>query len=336
MRRAARVARVESVSTCKDRIDNSPAAKIMRQPINSQQKTDPLSEIFASEAPALRRAGFAVLPAHGKEPKRKGFTKWPHAPSLRTVVEWAENDPTADIVYVPGLCSTERGDAIIVVDADDAEASGRIEEMFGRTPGKVKTRRGKHALYRDGGSALGKLSSLKKFGVNADIKHGRSIVVAPPSRHETGTMNYAWEGCDPSVIRDLPVFNVAALQDLVDCRSPGWDSGPNVTNTAPPPSPVGRLRDNSRGLGLNDLLCKHAWAVETRDELLDVARTINQDYPAPIHDDEVVKRTNAVWKDLNGGSWNVGSAVPPMRARAQTRSNTLARSGRTVAMPSCC
>jgi hypothetical protein len=64
----------------------------------------------------------------------------------------------------------------------------------------------------------------------------------------------------------------------------------------------GRRRETSRGLGLNDLLCKHASFVDSLDELLDVARTINQDYPTPIEDDdEVVKRTQAVWEDLQAG-----------------------------------
>src|SRR5205823_4387253 len=99
--------------------------------------------------------------------------------------------------------------------------------------------RGKHALYRDGGTALGKLSSLKKFGINADVKHGRSIVVAPPSLHQSGTA-YSWDDCDPAVIRDLPVFNARALQDLVDRNGPGSEFVPNVTLTAPAPRPPGR------------------------------------------------------------------------------------------------
>ena len=283
-------------------------------------------EIFARAAPALRLAGFAVLPAHGKEPTRKGFTKWRYAPSPRAVAEWAVKDPTANIVYVPGLCRTERGgDSIIVIDSDDMEAAEEVERRFGRTPGMVKTRRGRHAIYRDGGAALGNLSSLKKFGLNADLKHGRSIVVAPPSIHPVSGTAYAWEGCDPGVIRDLPELDARALQDLID-KSPGPifrpshpgqasprpNLVPNVTPTAPAPGSPGHayvpreglgvgMRDGSRGLGLNDLLCKHASFVDSRDELLDVARTINQDYPMPLEDDEVVKRTLAVWKDRQAG-----------------------------------
>jgi hypothetical protein len=98
---------------------------------------------------------------------------------------WAEQDPGADIVYVSGLsraCGSDHG--IVVLDGDDEEACARIVEVFGDTPGKVKTRRGCHNLYQATGGDLGKLTSLKKFGINADVKHGNSIVVAPPSRHQ--------------------------------------------------------------------------------------------------------------------------------------------------------
>jgi hypothetical protein len=49
-------------------------------------------------------------------------------------------------------------------------------------PGKVRTRRGRHFQYRDTGFDFGKLTSLKKFDINADIKRGNSIVAAPWSR----------------------------------------------------------------------------------------------------------------------------------------------------------
>jgi hypothetical protein len=224
-------------------------------------------------------------------------------------------------VYVPGLCRTERGgDPIIVLDSDDAEAAEEVERRFGRTPGMVNTRRGHHALYRHSGGSLGKVASLRKFGLNADLKHGRSIVVAPPSIHPVSGTAYTWNGCDPSVIRDLPVFKAPALQDLIDRGqisqgadihpsgfSQGGDFPPNVTPTAPAPGAPGMgaagLRQDSRGLGINDRLCRHAWACDTRDELIDVARTINAAYPVPIDDDdgEVVKRANAVWEDRQAG-----------------------------------
>src|SRR5437660_1592905 len=142
------------------------------------------SKTFANEAMALCLAGFAVIPAHGKEPMRRGFTNWKHAPGPRAVAEWAEKEPSADIVYVTALSKAKRGgNGLIVVDGDDAEACEQIIETFGDTAGKVRTRRGKHFLYRDHGGSLGNLSSLRKHGINADVKHGQKgagIVVAPP------------------------------------------------------------------------------------------------------------------------------------------------------------
>jgi Bifunctional DNA primase/polymerase, N-terminal len=261
-------------------------------------------EIFAREAPALREAGFAVLPAHGKQPMRKGFSTWRYAPGPSAVAKWAKKDPCADIVYVPGLSKAKRGgNGLIVVDADDAEACNRVIETFGDTAGKVKTRRGEHFLYRDHGGSLGNLSSLKKLGINADVKHGQNgagIVCAPPSIHEKDpSFAYAWDGCDATVIRDLPVFPISALQALIDRAGPGSKSVPNITTTAPAPRPPVRdgFREESRGLGLNDALCEQVWAVNTEGELLDVAREINLGFPVPLDDAEVISRTHAVWND---------------------------------------
>jgi hypothetical protein len=38
------------------------------------------------------------------------------------------------------------------------------------------------------------------------LKHGNSIVVAPWSRHQKDrSFIYTWDGCDETVIRDLPL-----------------------------------------------------------------------------------------------------------------------------------
>jgi hypothetical protein len=186
------------------------------------------------------RAGFAVLPANGKKPLKAGFPKWKSAPGLAVIEKWAAQDPAADIVYVAGLS------CVVVVDGDDADACGRIVETWGDTPGKTRTRRGRHHLYRDTGqlapmlkaAGLEKLSSLKSYGINADLKHGqahgKSIVVAPPSRHEKDrAFTYAWDGCDETVIRDLPPFNVRALQALIDRTKPNPEprKKPNPRNS---------------------------------------------------------------------------------------------------------
>lgn len=199
--------------------------------------------IFGRHALFMRRAGFAVLPASGKSPKIAGFNRWDSAPGPAAVEKWAARDPKADIVYVPGLCRTKRGGKpLVVLDGDDAEACARIEETFGPTPGMVATRRGRHFLYANPGISLGKVSSLKKFGIKADLKHGNSIVVAPPSLHEKDrTFAYRWDGCDETVIRDLPDFDFAAFKSLTDGdKAQAQPSRGNV-----------ELYGGSRGLDLN-------------------------------------------------------------------------------------
>ena len=138
---------------------------------------------------------------------------------------------------MPGLSRARGSDhGIVVLDGDDEEACARIVEVFGDTPGKVKTRRGYHNLYQATGVDLGKLTSLKKFGINADVKHGNSIVVAPPSRHQDDRgFAYAWDGCDETVIRDLPPFNVQALQRLLDKARPDEDVTRRVKPSHPTP-----------------------------------------------------------------------------------------------------
>ena len=258
--------------------------------------------IFAHNAPRLRQAGFAVLPADGKKPRRRGYRNWQYAPDLSVVSMWAEQDSGADIVYVPGLSRARGSDhGIVVLDGDDEEACARIVEVFGDTPGKVKTRRGYHNLYQATGVDLGKLTSLKKFGINADVKHGNSIVVAPPSRHQDDrSFAYAWEGCDETVIRDLPPFNVQALQRLLDKARPDED----VTRRV---KPYIRLRDGSRKLGLNDRLVANVWSCASQDGLIDRAFLLNEeigrihsDGPLPV--EEVMEVVRAVWRDRENGT----------------------------------
>lgn len=255
---------------------------------------------FADHAPAMRAAGWAVLPAVGKKPIRTGFNTWKGAPSPETIDRWAERNPDADIVYVPGLCRTINGRVgILAIDPDDSEAIGQAEELFGPTPGKVRTRRGAHRLYDGFGIDLGDLTSLKKFGFNIDIKHGQKgagIVAAPPSPFEKDrSRQYEWDGCDHTVIRHLPPPRMRALYKLID-KSP---SGARETPSVKP------FRAESRGLGLNDYLVSRAWAFDGIDSALSIAHAWNEGLPhrgrEKLSDAEVLERTRAVLKDLQEG-----------------------------------
>lgn len=265
---------------------------------------------FADHAPHMQAAGWAVLPAVGKSPIRKGFNTWRFRPSAKIIDKWAKEAPDADIVYVPGLCATKLGKrSLIVVDPDDAEAIGQAEELFGDTPGKVRTRRGAHRLYDGAGLDLGNVTSLRPYGLNIDLKHGQNgagIVVAPYSRHQDDrSFRYAWDGCDETVIRDLPPFPIDKLKALLEKHQPKMKPEPETAVRT-------GFRCNSRGLGLNDYLVAHAWAwadcdthAERMAAAIDKAQQFNEDLPRlgreTLDGDDIEKRTAQVVKDLEAG-----------------------------------
>ena len=284
---------------------------------------------FSENAPQLTKAGFGVLPAQGKMPLWKGFNSMKAAPSAKTIAKYAEHNPDADIVYVPGLSRAGRGRKLVVVDADTPEDVSRAEDIFGKTPGKVKTRRGAHLLY---GIAKNiqisdKITGFREQGFDIDLKHGQGgcgIVVAPPSKHEKDpSFRYAFDGCDETVISSLTLFPLSHLEEIVgrkaapeyDGRSqitrphlPSKETLDNDTNTAPPPPPLSkglRFRQGSRGLGLNDYLCKNAWCCTSRDQLIDLANRWNLALPnfgyEMLEDKEVIARADQVWKDNEAG-----------------------------------
>ncbi len=259
---------------------------------------------MADEGVALRRAGYAVLPAKGKRPIIKSFSTFRAPPSEKTIAKWAEKCPEADLVYMPGLSGPK---GLVVVDADSAAAFEACIARFGDTPGKVATRRGMHLLYRADGrdmpSEVGRqISSLKEFGIDADVKHGRHIVVAPPSWHETDwRFQYKWHECDSGVIRDVPSFRYSALRALVAEKS-GAPS--QTTRDASMRAP---FRDGSRGLKLNDYIFTQAanFGFDTFDDMLDEARTWNETMAnhglPPLDEAEVLDRTKQVWADYVNG-----------------------------------
>ena len=193
------------------------------------------------------------------------------------------------------------------------EAAERVLELFGDTAGKVITRRGKHFLYRDAqGSGIGGIQSLKKFGLNADLKHGKTIVVAPPSTHEMDrSFTYQWDGCDENVIRDLPRFKT---QDLVKLME-RWSETLHNTTTLPPRPPSGlhrhEFRNDSRKLGLND----HLVSLAGRGKLLDLDTALAAGFDwneslrsrgiEPMDSGEVVRVVSFVVQD-----WASGKLVP--------------------------
>lgn len=282
-------------------------------PKSRQESADSAEAIFGSHAVALRQAGLAVIPAKGKAPIRKGFSNWKHAPGLKAVEQWAETNAADNIVYIPGLSRTKRNpDGLVIVDADDRQTADEVGKLFGDTPAQIDTRKGRHFLYKAPEGSLGTVHSLRKFGFNVDIKHGQAgagISVAPPSRHpDQRDFSYGWtKGSGIEALNDLPAFNVAALQRIIDQQTLRSDPLPNVTNC---PRAAGRsldqLRDGSRGLGLNDYLAAQAPWCDSLDDVIDNARSFAGDLAnrfglEMLDETEILKRAHAAWNDVLAG-----------------------------------
>lgn len=255
--------------------------------------------IFADNAHSLCDAGFAVIPLApgdadigdraGKKPEARNFVKWRGRPSGTTISKWCKRFPTHNIGYVPGLSG------LVVVD-DDGGAGDKIIEIFGDTPGRVQARRGQHFLYSARDQELPPITDLRGVGINADIKHGMGIVVAPPSIHRSGHA-YTWRDCGPDVLKELPPFPVDRLLALSDSDQPITQAGKKA---------AAGFRDGSRKLSLGDYLCGHATWCDGLDELLDVAMTWAADQEekfgiVPLADSEIVSIAQGVWRDLESG-----------------------------------
>ncbi|MBS0242355.1 MAG: bifunctional DNA primase/polymerase [Proteobacteria bacterium] len=278
-------------------------------------------QVFADHALKLRHAGLAVLPASGKAPMISGFPRMKRAPSLKAIEGWAEKNPDADIVFVPGLSRTADGSSIVTLDADDLEASEFVERTFGDTPARTRTRKGRHHHYKlPEGINLGPLHSLRPFGLNIDVKHGQSgagIVVAPPSRHaDERSFVYSWDGSDENALRDMPALDVGKLLELTAkaVAARNRETLPLISRE------IGYLRDGSRGLWLNDRLCRDAPWCETCEALLDCGLSHNQALVSyglePLSIKEVTERVAAVWRDVEAGK-----IVRMHKQRATMRAN---------------
>ena len=164
-------------------------------------------KVFASSAMPMSRAGLAVLPiGPNRLPSVSGFNRWKRPPGERTIAGWIDIYPDNNIAILPGLSG------VVVVDCDDADQDDEVEELFGATPIRVVSRRGRHRYYKAAQIPLP--GNLREYGLDVDIKAGSSLVIAPPSRHESGHI-YRLEG-DWLDLKHLPPISVDNLQSRLN------------------------------------------------------------------------------------------------------------------------
>jgi len=234
------------------------------------------AEIFAAHARQLCSYGLAALPCDGKQPLVSGWNNWTRAPGQRFIERLSKKHPGANIGIVPGLSD------LLIVDVDTASHTAEAERLFGPTPFRVRTGRGMHSYYRwkpkDRCAIPG---NLRLRGLNVDLKTGRTIVIFPPSLHDSG-VRYAFDdGCNLDMLREVPPPRLDQI-----LKSEQVDRKPLVRHD--------RIPEGFRAVTLNRWLCREAPFCETFDEVMAIARDINADCDPPLTEAELAKRARCL------------------------------------------
>lgn len=159
----------------------------------------------------------------GKKPLDNGWQagQWTHPDEITP-----PRVPGANIGLVTGMVpGAPPGRAVVVVDADDAEADAWVRANLPPSPWVVATRKGHHYYYR-----RPDVPELRRFKVVLkpdpagqdtgliDVQADGGQVVAPPSIHRTGHVyaaNGRWSVTD---FDHMPVFQEAWFADVRKAR----------------------------------------------------------------------------------------------------------------------
>jgi len=240
---------------------------------------------FAYTALDLFDLGLAVIPVGGDDGK-KPLVKWANVKKRfprRTLEAWRGKFPDANIGV---LCALS---GVFIVDIDDPEQVPAMLKRFGDTPLVTGTPSGGvHLWYRANGERCG---NLRGEGLAVDLKGIGGFIVVPPSVRATGehrgrSYNFvrgSWDDleCLPSIRPD----------------STSIATGRNLRN-------LHAVIQGSRNATLFWESMKDAPVCDGFEALLDVARTINDDYPDPLSEVEVRKTAESAWGyEQRGENW---------------------------------
>lgn len=236
--------------------------------------------VYGQAAVPLAKVGLSPIPVGGEDGKTP-LIKWRGTRGVREAgaTALAQKFPGENVGILTGVRSK-----VSVVDVDEAGLLDTMLARCGDSPLITKTPSGGfHAYYRFNGERnVNRLDGLK-----VDIRGEGGFVLAPPSRRSDGRP-YAFERGSWSDLGKLPNVVPASLPDHPD-RAGGGQS---------------LVYKGQRNSFLHRALLREALAVDSFDDLLDCAHTINGDCVPQLEDYKVVKAARSAWKmTLEGNNW---------------------------------
>jgi hypothetical protein len=256
--------------------------------------------VFADHAQKMRAKGLAVLPVGpGRRPYVNSFNAMRYRPGEKIVGRWCEAFPDANIAVMPGLS----GRGAMVADCDTFDAADKFQDRFGASDLKVRTRRGVHCWYARAPFRLP--GNLKKFGLEVDLKTGNQIVIAPPSIHESGHI-YRLDGCDWDALHKLRSLKVDKLHEFIHGLKQQAAEKHEESSSFHDPR---ELRDDSRGLCINDTVFGYALRGASQEECIAMAYRLNETFAdtskGRLSADEVFERAVKAWQDGQSGRFKM-------------------------------
>jgi hypothetical protein len=250
----------------------------------------PPSGAFASGAHKMAACGLAVLPLggdDGKKPLVRGWGECKHRPGSEFIDKIVAKHPDANAGIVCGLS------CVTVLDIDDLAATDDLIRKCGDTPLKVQTPSGGfHLYYQHNGE---RCANLRSYGFKADVKAKGGIIAAPPSTRPDSGRSYTFIEGGWGDLGRLPPFQ-ALVMAATDKLMPVMDTG----NDAVFPLAVGQRND-----ALFRMVLRGAHNCATVDDILLLARSINEGFSPPLSNAEAAKTALSAWKyHREGRNWN--------------------------------
>lgn len=259
--------------------------------------------LFAEWQPRYAEHGIVTFPVRiegqDKKPvgKGAGFMKLGQPGSRQLALKFPDWDTF-------GLYLDRHDIDILDVDTSDERVLADGLSRHGDTPLVIRTHSGKfHALYRHRKDSERRRLIRPANGLpNTDYLLGKGLWVCPPSISSKGQYQIIQGTLDD--LERLPPMR--GLEDL--------DTATKIARAQPAPSltpasrkPWGEMREgDGRHNALRDRVQREAHSVDSFEDLLDRAQTLNARFLEPMADNEVVGIVEWVWEIQERGENMVG------------------------------